>query len=96
MVRGPFVAHAVGRGHELANNLLKKTWKIGMDENSVRNLCINAIRTVAKEEMGLGPDDEEEEEEGGSWEIVCETLSATAGSSSNGGGIPSTRHPLVG
>ena len=104
MVRGPFVAHAVGRGHELANTLLKKTWKIGMDETSVRNLCIDAIRTVAKEEMGLGPDDdEEEEEEGGSdtslddgWEIVCETLSATVGSSSNGGGIPSTRHPLAG
>ena len=105
MVRGPFVAHAVGRGHELANTLLKKTWKIGMDETSVRNLCIDAIRTVAKEEMGLGPDDDDEEEEGGSdtslddgWEIVCETLSArsTAGSSSNGGGIPSTRHPLAG
>ena len=105
MVRGPFVAHAVGRGHELANTLLKKTWKIGMDETSVRNLCIDAIRTVAKEEMGLGPnDDDDEEEEGGDsdtslddgWEIVCETLSATAGSSSNGGRIPSTRHPLAG
>ncbi len=100
MVRGPFVAHAVGRGHELANTLLKKTWKIGMDETSVRNLCIDAIRTVVMEEMGLGPNDDDEEEGGSDdtmeWEIVCETLSAPAGSSSNGGGIPSTRHSLAG
>jgi len=105
IVRGPFVAHAVGRGHDLANNLLKKAWRVGMDETSVRNLCIDAVRRVAKEEMGLAPDDDddddddEEEEEGASgtsldgWEIVCETLSAAG--SSKGGGIHSTRYPLA-
>jgi len=96
MVRGPFVAHAVGRGHELANNLVKKAWTIGMDEVSVRDICIDAIRRVAEEEMRLvAPNDDDGDgtlslDE---WEIVCETLSAAGGS--RGGGIHSKRYPLA-
>lgn len=97
MVRGPFVAHAVGRGHELANNLLKKEWVVGMDEASVRRLCIDTIKKVAEEEMEIALNDNGDEEEGGGamksldgWEIVCETLSSAAG-----GEIHSTRYALA-
>ena len=98
MVRGPFVAHAVGRGHELANNLLEKEWTIGMDEASVRRLCIEAIKKVAEEEMGIALNDDGDVEErdssatkslDSSWEIVCETLSPA------GDRIHSTRFPLA-
>ena len=96
MVRGPFVAHAVGRGHELANNLLKKEWTVGMDEASVRRLCVDAIKKVAEEEMGIALNGDGDEEEGTSatkdldgWEIICETLSAA------GREIHSTRYALA-
>ena len=99
VIRGPFVAHAVGRGHELANDLLKESWAAGMDEASVRALCIDAIRRVAEEEMGIALNGDSDEEEGASatksldgWEIVCETMSAAGGPR---GGIHSTRYPLA-
>lgn len=89
MARGPFVARAAGRGSERANELLREQWRVGLDVTKVRQMCIDIIKEVSKEEMGIATDDVDvrtSNAEG--WEIVCEMLSSKDG-------LISIREPLV-
>jgi len=87
MVRGPFVARAAGRGADLANELLRDKWRVGLDVTKVRQICIDIIKEIAREEMGvatssddyIGGDVDVSITTAGGWEVVCETLSTKHG-----------------
>ena len=73
-----YVAHAMGRGSDLGNDLLSQKWRRGMTTSEAKNMTISVLRDIAKEQGWItdnANDDGSTEGRDSDWVVSCETVS---------------------
>jgi len=73
-----YVAHAMGRGSALGNDLLSQQWRRGMTCSEAKDMMISVLRDIAKEQGWIVDDDDDDgstEGRDSNWVVSCETVS---------------------